>query len=188
MSYADTFLTSFKSVFTKIAYLLISLFVFTAVILFAIFLPNLSFLRHVADSSDFDLLTKVNIFAAMLGAINTNFTPLSRTLTLIVAALFSVNVSLSIYYFKRKFALEKSSGIGILGILVGMLGVGCASCGSVVLTSFFGLGTTVVVIRALPLKGQEFGILGIVVLILGIYLTAKKIDDPLICGVKKGMK
>ena len=72
---------------------------------------------------------------------------------------------------------------GVIGIIVGFLGVGCASCGSLILSSIFGLSVTASFIGFLPFKGLELGILGIVILLISIYLVAKKIQDPLMCKI-----
>jgi len=89
-----------------------------------------------------------------------------------------------IFYLKTRITLEKSSGLGLLGIISGLLGVGCASCGSVVLSTLIGVSLTTGIVDFLPLNGLEFGILGMIIVILSIYLLSKKILNPLICKVK----
>lgn len=71
-------------------------------------------------------------------------------------------MSLLIYYFQKRFRLEKTAGMSTVGMLSGLLGVGCASCGSVIISSLIGFGATASVIGVLPLRGQEFGLLGVV--------------------------
>lgn len=136
-------------------------------------------------SSTMTLWQKTNLMASLLGSLQTNFTPWSRTVTIISAGLAGIQVSLLIFYLKQTARLQQSMGVSALGVATSMLGVGCASCGSVVLTSLIGFGSTTALIGILPLRGQEFGILGIGILILAIYLTIKKINTPLLCGVNK---
>jgi len=76
-------------------------------------------------------------------------------------------------------------GMSALGVATSMLGVGCASCGSVVLTSFIGFGSATAVLGFLPFRGQEFGFLGIGILLFAISLTIRKINQPFVCEVKK---
>lgn len=89
------------------------------------------------------------------------------------------------YYFKFRYRLEKEAGMSAIGIFSGILGVGCASCGSVIITSLFGIGMTASVIGVLPLRGQEFGLLGIVFLTVSIVILSQKIQQPLVCVPKK---
>lgn len=67
------------------------------------------------------------------------------------------------------------AGIGVLGLLVGFLGIGCSVCGSIILSSIFGLTTTTVLVSFLPFGGLEFGGVGIFLLLLSIYFIAVKI-------------
>ena len=76
-------------------------------------------------------------------------------------------------------------GISFVGIASSLLGVGCASCGSVVLTSFIGLSSATTVLGVLPFRGQEFGLLGIIILLIAIGFTLKKINQPFICKVRE---
>lgn len=180
----QSFLSSFSQVFSKPAYIALSIVTFAIVITLAIWLPNINFLHHTAISDTFTLSQKVGIISSVFGSIQTNFTPLSRSITLVVAFLFSINISLFVYFILRAARLSKEAGIGTSGFILGMIGVGCASCGSVILSSFLGIGTTAGFIGILPLKGQEFGLLSIFLLSISIYLLAKKINDPIICNAK----
>ena len=65
--------------------------------------------------------------------------------------------------------------------LASALGIGCAACGSFILTtalSSFGAASALAI---LPLRGGEFGILSVVLLALSLVLISKKIAAPLIC-------
>ncbi|MDA1080042.1 MAG: hypothetical protein O2840_05130, partial [bacterium] len=104
-------------------------------------------------------------------------------ITITTAALVGVQVSLFIYLLRQRMAVQKSVGMSFAGILSSMLGIGCASCGSVILTSLFGLGTTVTVLTFLPLGGQEFGLLGIGLISFVIIWLVRKIEQPIVCEV-----
>lgn len=173
--------TVLKEIVRNIWYWLLFVAISGGTLLFAIWLPNLSFLRHTAVSSDYTIVQKFSLFFISLGALDTNFTQLSRTLTIIVALLFATNVVLVVHYFRKKLMLQKSPGLSMLGLLIGFFGIGCAACGSVLLSSVFGIAATVSFIRLLPLGGQEFGLLSITILGFSIFLTIKKIKDPVLC-------
>lgn len=173
-----------KEMVKDIRYWLLGVAVFAVTLAFAIWLPNLSFLRHTAVSSDYTVFQKFSLFFTSLGALDTNFTPLSRTLTVAVAILFAINVVLALSYFKKKMALQRSAGLSALGALTGLLGIGCAACGSVLLSSVFGVTATAGFIGILPLGGQEFGIMSVVILGLSIFFITKKLKEPAACEIK----
>ena len=170
-------------------YLTVAIVVSLMVIVFAAWLPNLHLIAKTMTSSTMTLWQKTNLLTGLLGSLQTNFTPLSRLITLTSASLAGVQVSLLVFYLKQTARIQQTMGMSTLGVATSMLGVGCASCGSVVLTSLIGFGSATAVLSFLPFRGQEFGFLGIGILLFAIYLTIKKINDPLVCGVpRKGAK
>lgn len=168
---------------TQPKYLIVAIAVSLMVIAFAAWLPNLHLITKTMTSSTMTLWQKTNLLTGLLGSLQTNFTPLSRAVTFISAGLAGIQVSLLVYYLKQTARIQQSMGMSAVGIATSMLGVGCASCGSVVLTSLIGFGSTTTVLGFLPFRGQEFGLLGIAILLFAIHLTIKKINDPLVCGV-----
>src|SRR3989344_2854511 len=180
----QTFLFAFSQVFSKSRYIVLSITTFIFVLSLAIWLPNLNFLHHIVISDTFSSSQKIGIISSVFGSLQTNFTPLSRITTVLVSLLFAINLSFFTFYFLRAAKLNKEAGIGSSGFLLGLIGIGCASCGSVILTSFLGVATTAGFIGVLPLKGAEFGLLSIFLLAISIYFLSKKIKDPLVCDVK----
>jgi len=166
-------------------YLVVAITVSSIVIAFAAWLPNLHLITKTMTSSTMTLWQKTNLITSLLGSLQTNFTTLSRAITFISAGLAGVQVSLLAYYIHQTAKLQQSVGISAVGIATSLLGVGCASCGSVVLTSLIGFGATTTVLGFLPFKGQEFGFLGISILLLAIHFTIKKINYPSVCKVKE---
>lgn len=178
-----------KKVITNPKYLVLSISVALIVIAFAAWLPNLHLITRVMTSGEMSLWQKTNLLTGLLGSLQTNFAPLSRAVTVISAGLAGVQVSLLVYYLRQTARAAQSMGMSAVGVTASMLGVGCASCGSVVLTSLIGFGSTTAVLGFFPFRGQEFGLLGIVILLFAIHITIKKINDPLVCGIKnKGAK
>lgn len=177
---------------TQPAYLILAIVASLTVIAFAAWLPNLHLITRTMTSSTMTLWQKTNLLTSLLGSLRTNFTPLSRAVTFVSAGLAGVQMSLLVYYLRQTAQIQQSmgsprsggAGMSALGVATSMLGVGCASCGSVVLTSFIGFGSATVVLGFLPFGGQEFGFFGISMLLFAIYVTLKKINDPLVCGVK----
>jgi hypothetical protein len=152
-----------------------------AMLLFSIWLPNLGFIKQVIMSGEFTGGEKWNLLIASLGALQTNFTLFSRMVTIVIAFLFGANMTLFVFYVKQQAKLQGALGIGFAGTIAGLLGAGCASCSSVILASIFGTGAAAGFVGILPLRGQEFGLLGIALLFYSIYTIIKKIRKPGVC-------
>jgi len=172
-----------KKVFARPAYLSIAVLVSVAILVLAIWLPNISLIWETVWSPSYEFGQKVAILWSSLGAIMTNFTALSRTFTILLAALTGMNIALFVYYLKSRLRLEREAGTSLLGMFFGLVGVGCASCGSVILSSIFGLGATASFIGLFPLDGAEFGLLGIIILLWANLSLVKKIQQPATCKI-----
>ena len=160
-------------------------FVSVAVIFIAVWLPNFSFLRHTVTTPDFTAGDRAAILLTSFGALKTNFLPLSRFTIIIVALLTGLNAAMFARYIRTRRALERSAGVTAFGTFLGMLGVGCAACGSVIVTSLVGASATAALVGVLPFNGVEFGLLGIVALLYANRELAKKIRAPLACDMPK---
>ena len=71
------------------------------------------------------------------------------------------------------------------GLVTGVFGIGCAACGTFVLTPLLAAVGAGGLIAFLPFGGEEFGVLSTGILGFSIFLTSKKIQNPLICNVKE---
>jgi len=176
-----TFIEIFKQPF----YFVISIVVFGVVLFGALLLPNMSLLVNVAFNSGISFVDFLKLIFNLLGSIKSNFTIYSAIYTILISILFGLNVSIVTYYiidYKNK--LEKSGvTTSTFGIIIGAFGIGCASCGSLVLTSFLSLLGIGGSLAFLPFGGQEFGFIGVVLLSLSTYLLLKKISKPKICNI-----
>lgn len=177
-------MTTFGQIYRKPVYVAITLVVALLLIVFAAWLPNLHLITKAMTSSTMTLWQKTNLAASLIGSLDTNFTPLSRTLIIISAALTGVQSSLLVYYLRRSMQIQKEMGVSVAGVFASLLGVGCASCGSVVLTSLIGFASATTLLGILPFRGQEFGFIGLVILLTSIVFTFKKINQPYICDIR----
>jgi len=148
---------------------------------FVIWLPNLSFVGHIITSPFFTTSQKFSLLLGSLEAFKTNIMPFGRITLVISSVLFGINIGLFGFYAKSRVSLQKEAGFSLGGTILGILGVGCASCGSFILTSVLGTGASVALVGSLPFEGHEFSIFGIIIIGISIVLTAKKIEEPLIC-------
>jgi len=171
-------------VFCRPIYLSVAIVISLCVFTFSVWLPNLKLILKVL-SSDAQFLQRLKFPVSLLGSIATNFSLLSAFYSILIAILFGINVAMVIFFLRRRLTSIKQSGValGFFGILSGILGVGCAACGSfliVTLITWSGVGALV---AALPLKGGEFGVISIILLLISLYQTAKQIEDPLVCKI-----
>lgn len=169
-------------------YLILTITLTIGIIIFAALLPNLHLVYWASSNSAMSLGQKLTLITSLIGSLQTNFTPLSRTLTIISALLIGIQTSLIVHYLKSKYHLQKSSsGASVMGTLGSFIDIGCAACGSVFLTMVVGISTTTAILSFMPFAGQEFSLIGISLLLVAIYLTSKKINSPLACGVERNL-
>jgi hypothetical protein len=177
-------MTTLLRIIQQPKYLLVIAIVTLTVIALAAWLPNIHLITKTMTSKTMTVWQKTNLVTSLLGSIQTNFSPLSRTVTIISATLTGIQTSLIIYYLRQTIMVQREMGVSLLGVATSLLGVGCASCGSVVLTSLIGLSSASTVLGILPFRGQEFGFLGIAILLMAIIYTMKKINQPFLCKVE----
>lgn len=178
-------MTTLARILRQPKYIVVTILVALMLVAFAAWLPNLHLITKAMTSSTMTLWQKTNLVTSLLGSLQTNFTPLSRNLTIVSATLTGIQLSLLIYYLRRSIKIQQEMGISLAGVAANLLGVGCASCGSVVLTSLIGIGSATTILGILPFRGQEFGFVGIVILLIAISITLHKINQPFVCDDKK---
>ena len=175
-----------KTVFSNQKYTLLAGVVAFVVFAFGVWFPNIRVLASILANPTISISDKLTFPIHLLQSITTNFTTLSASYTIATALLLGINVAMVLYYVRNRVAEVKQSGIamGFLGIASGVLGIGCAACGSLLLTSILSSLGASVILTQLPLRGGEFGILGVILLSVSLYLTARQIQNPLVCKIK----
>lgn len=150
--------------------------------LIAVWFPNSGLLVEVFSMSSASLETKLKIAWSLLHGIRTNFSLLSAGYTISIAALFGINMTMIIYFLKhiRSGLARRDIAAGSSGFISGALGIGCAACGSFILSA---LGTTGA-LAILPLRGGEFGIVSVILLTASLFIISKKIASPVTCNIK----
>lgn len=170
----------------NIGYIILALTVSAFVLAIAILLPNSALLTLVWASENMTVLGKFLLTTSLLGSLTTNFSPLSALTTVSISLLVGVNIALMLLLYRRqKRSMTRGSvATTSLGALFGMFSVGCAACGSLILTSLFGVVGGVGILTFLPLRGQEIGILSVLILGYTTFLLVRTIIRPLICKIK----
>lgn len=167
----------------NIGYITLALIVSEFVLATAILLPNGALLSLVWTSESMTVLGKFLLTTSLLGSLTTNFSPLSALTTVSISFLVGVNVVLMFFLYRRqKRSMTRGSvATTSLGALFGMFSVGCAACGSLILTSFLGVVGGAGILTFLPLRGQEIGIFGVLILGYTTFLLVRTITKPLTC-------
>jgi hypothetical protein len=179
------FVNALRKVFRSPVNILVATATSLILFMFAVLLPNFRLIWMVTASSDTTLSQKLRIPIGLLGSISTNFSTLSAVYTILISLLFGINVVMTVYYMKRRVRGVETGGIvaGFFGTMSGIFGLGCAACGSLILTSVISLAGASSILALLPLRGGEFGIIGIILLSVSIYIAAKKIQNPAVCKI-----
>jgi hypothetical protein len=144
---------------------------------------NLSLLSQIVFDSHVLVSTKIQFFLSLYGSLLTNQTVVSGTVVILIALLFGVQAALIMYYISimKQIRLTRRIGVSSLGgLIAGFLGIGCAACGSVILTAVLS-GTGSALLLLLPLQGLEIGFLGIGLLLYAIKKLLEEIEKGRVC-------
>lgn len=171
------------NIFRSPLYLPLALGAASAVFASAVLLPNRALLLSLWTDSSVSLGDKIAVPVSILGSITTNFSPLSASYTIAIAVLVGINAAFITYLLKNGGIVWGGSSAGAAGVFSGILGIGCAACGSLILTAILGTALGAGIIAVLPLRGGEFGILGVILLGGATYLLARQITRPPLCDI-----
>jgi len=133
---------------------------------------NLDLFFGVIASGSLPLSARASVLVGLYPVIGTAFTAVESALLLCVAALFGVNLSMLTYQFREGGVSVHDGSGSVAGIALGILGAGCAACGTAVLAGILSLVGAAGVATLLPLEGMEFLLLALLLLILSVYWLA----------------
>lgn len=145
---------------------------------------NIMVAWHFLLSPDISFEAKAKLLFFLSFSIRTNFPILAATSVILTAVLFGLNVALFAFYVRTRKgegsnAIHLSAGIG--GLISGVLGLGCAACGSVLLFPILSLVGAGGLVALLPLQGEELSFLGVALLVVSASILLKQISNPAVC-------
>ena len=174
------YLITARSVFSKPRSIALAVFVAWVVFTTAVWLPNLSLIAIILTSSA-SVMDKLSFVLTFYASITTNFTTVSAIYTSVIAVLFGIQVALLEYYIQQNKTgwlpggFKSLAGTSVGGLVAGAFGIGCAACGTFILTALLtSLGASGFLLW-LPFGGEEFGFLGVLLLLYSIWLLLHKI-------------
>ena len=103
--------------------------------------------------------------------------PSSLILLIAMSVLAGIVVSMSVFLVRRQ--IKGSAGAGSSSVLISILAPSCPSC-AIGLLSVLGLGGF---IGALPFKGVELGVVGVIGLLISLVYMSEKIVTKT-CDIK----
>lgn len=158
-----------------------------AVLTLALLAPQWHLITTLLGSPSFSSWEKVLTVGSLYGTLRSNLSVFTAGSIVGSSLLFGVNSALVVYLIARR---RTGTGTGMAasvgGLMAGSLGVGCAACGSLVLTTVLSLGGAGAVLASLPLGGGEFGLIGLALLSWSAALLLKKVQmaDASLCAAR----
>ncbi len=166
-------------------YVALALFVSWLTLSVALFVPNLLLLLFGLRIHGVTWWDHVLFALGFYGSLFTNFTPFSGTVTVLVSILFGLNITLLTYYIRmmrgRGRTVHQVEALSIAGLVSGFFGIGCAVCGSVILTTVLGLFGAGGLLLLLPYGGEEFSVLAVLMLGYSLVLLNRRIKNGRVC-------
>src|SRR3990167_7876882 len=123
----EVYREKFYSVLTGVSFLLF--------LIFTIVISNIKLLIQLVNGKG-EIFLRLKIFFNLLLGITTNFSFVNASLAFLIAFLFSIYLTLFIFLLKKRKGMVKTGKKGFFASLLGVVGVGCSSCGAVVLSMF----------------------------------------------------
>jgi len=178
-------LASIRLVFSKPWYVVLGLLVAFCLVVINSLLPQRELIATIIASDSFDWIERVRIIGNLLLTFGINVTVIGKILSIVVALAAGISVAMLVYYLRLRLKVGMAGGASLIGILISFIGVGCASCGSVILASVVGLSAATAFISFLPLSGLEFGLASLILLGWSIYSTGTKMQKAVVCKTSR---
>lgn len=170
-----------------LAYSLLWLFISLCVFSVTVWFSNWDAIFLIFSLNEITFIEKFQFLFSFYGSIETNFSAISATATILISILFGLTVVLFIHYVKimRGFkGIESVGATSIGGIVSGFFGIGCASCGSIILVALLSQIGAGGVLFLLPFGGEEFSFIAVILLGYSVYILLKKIHSPQVCEIE----
>lgn len=181
-----TIVEAAKEAFARPAYLGLAAAIALAAFVATLWFPNYKLIGAVFATPGVALDIKLQLLASLFGGIATNFGALAAFSAAAIPVLFGVDIAMIVYFLRQKRARlprgEIAASVG--GAASGVVAAGCAACGSFLLATMLSFLGASGALALLPLKGGELGLLSIALLLLSIFLIARKIVAPVVCEIR----
>lgn len=137
---------------------------------------------HVFNFSSLSFLKQLSLFFSSFFDFTSTFTGGALILLVLGSFLGGINIALAYTYMKVRGEVILKSGLySGAGLIFAFFGIGCAACGTALLSvilGFFGFST---MLQVLPYQGAEIGYIGLIFLCIATYTLSKKVMAPNVC-------
>lgn len=152
----------------------------------ALFYPNLALISHMWAQEQLSLGAKLRFMTSLYGGLFTNFSLELRLTTFVITALTTTQLILLYRLIREQgkiiTTLKKHGTLSFVGIALATLGLGCAACGALILSSLLALASGSWLLTELPWHGQEVALLAVIVLGLSNYLILRHLTTLRVCN------
>lgn len=157
------------------------------IVVLVVLLRSIESIWWFAAVSDSPLAT-LSFVLTLLGGLVSLFSPLMSVVVVVSAFLFSINVVLFVQYIRQRRTLnqpmsKRATAANLSGVVATVLGIGCASCGTAILFAVLSVFGASSLLLWLPLHGEEFAILGMIMMAYVVWYLLGKLSDPLVCDI-----
>lgn len=164
------------------AYISLILGVATLTVVFTVLVPNFGLIGQIISGEG--LVAGLTLAMSLFLSIGTNLTTESIAITVALGLLLGLNLSFLIHKIRqaRQFGAGAVATSGV-GFFVGLLGVGCAACGTALVSAilpFVGIGGALAV---LPFNGIELQFVALALLIFTLWRLVRDLSRPQVCAM-----
>ncbi len=181
MSEIRLFLSIFRTDKSLFLAVLLSFFILSVVVWF----PQVANITLVLGSG-LSLVEKIYFIGGVYASLLTVHSTFSAASLIVLSILFGLHGALTVHYIQTRQQKQKTKryhALSTMGFVAGLLGVGCAACGSIILTALatsLGVGGLFVL---LPWSGQEFTLIGIGMLLISMHYLLRNMLRPQVCDI-----
>ncbi|MGM0590223.1 MAG: hypothetical protein ACQETI_01115 [Halobacteriota archaeon] len=161
-----------RLVLTIPVYALVAVVVTVAALSAFVVSQNLVLVSDLVVGGSLPLSNRLTILVELYPFVGANYGLLTGGALLVVAALVGVDISMVVYHFREHGVGAREGSGSAAGVVLGMLGAGCAACGSAVLFGVLSLVGAGGAALLLPFDGLEFSALAALALFLSMYWLA----------------
>ncbi|ERH01735.1 MAG: hypothetical protein J07HN6_01292 [Halonotius sp. J07HN6] len=133
---------------------------------------NLTLTADLIVGGSLPLADRLVLVVEQYPFVGTNYSAVDGAALLLVVSLVGANLTLVTYHLREHDLSAAGSGGSLLGVALGVLGAGCAACGSAILLGVLSLFGASGLVLLLPLGGLELSLLAVIALVLSTYWVA----------------
>ncbi|PSQ15871.1 hypothetical protein BRD00_12715 [Halobacteriales archaeon QS_8_69_26] len=140
------------------------------------------YVRNVVLGGGLSPLGRARALIAVFPSLAPGDDPLRAALLYLTAGAVGTNVSLLGYHLRHDRTTVREGSGSLVGVALGTLGAGCASCGVAVGASVLSLTGVTAGLAGLPFEGLEFLVLALVVTLLSTHWVAAGLESGRVEG------